>query len=114
MKTKSKRLSAIDPTSGFRLYYPNRETTLYYVEFNHKGNKYYKIGITTQTVEKRFAGEPVPYKILWTRKYKSGRTAYIKEQKILEKYMEYRDFSLCVLKSGNTELFTKNIMKGSL
>ncbi len=111
-KTKSK-LTAVDPTTGWRLYYPNRETTLYYVEFNDRGTLYYKIGITTQSVEKRFAGEQLPYKILGTRRYKSGRTAYIKEQEILQKYSSNRCMQVFVLKSGNSELFNKNILKGA-
>ena len=112
-KTKSSRLRAVDPRTGWRLYYPNRETTLYYVEFSSKGKKYYKIGITTQTIEKRFAGDKVPFKVLWKKSYKSGRQAYIQEQKILKKYASYRLTDVFILRSGNYELFSKNIMKGA-
>ncbi len=112
-KVKQNSLKAIDPNTGWRLYYPNRETTLYYVEFNDHGTLYYKVGITTQSVSKRFSGERVPYRVLGTKKYKSGRTAYIKEQDILKKYSTHRCRYTYILKSGNTELFDTNILKGA-
>lgn len=105
------KLRAVDPISGWRLYYPNRETTLYYIKFTYCGKYYYKIGITTTSIQRRFAGETVPYKILWTKVYKSGRSAYIREQKILNKFTKYRCTNVNFLRSGNRELFTKNIMK---
>ena len=108
-KTTSK-LRAVDPRTGWRLYYPNRETTLYYVEFNYHGTLYYKIGITTRTIKQRFAGDPIPYRVLWKRTYKSGRSAYIREQKILKKYAKYLCNGVYILRSGNCELFSKDIM----
>lgn len=113
MRQKRKTLRAVDPVSGWRLYYPNKPTTLYYVEFNVNGVLYYKIGITTKTVQQRFAGDNIPCRVLWKRTYASGRTAYIKEQKILQKYDKYRLNDIFILHSGNRELFSKNIMKGS-
>lgn len=109
-KTTSK-LRAVDPRTGWRLYYPNRETMLYYVEFNDHGKLYYKIGITTRTVKKRFAGDQVPYRVLWSKTYRSGRSAYIREQKILKKYAKHLCNGVYILRSGNCELFSKNIMK---
>jgi hypothetical protein len=103
-----------DPQTGWRLYYKDRETLLYYIEFTVNKKKYYKIGITTQGLEKRFAGESHSYKVLWAKLYKSGATAYAKEQGILRKYQKYRYASYDILKSGNSELFTKNIMKDGL
>lgn len=113
-KTKFKTLSPIDPVTGWRLFYPDRKTTLYYVRFEHHKKYYYKIGITTQSITKRFAGETVPYKVLWKKSYKSGRTAYEQEQKVLGKHYKEKYWGPNILKSGNSELFTKDIMKGAL
>lgn len=109
----NKNHSVVNPQTGWIIYYPNRETTLYYVSFKSGNKTLYKLGITTQTIEKRFAGERLPYKILWSKTYKSGRTAYNKEQAILLKYRKFRYEGPDILKSGNSELFTKNILKGT-
>ncbi len=98
---------------GWRLFFKDRRTTLYYVCFTYRRKKYYKIGITTQDVKRRFASEPIPYEILFERSYKSGQTAYIKEQKILKEHRGDRYRGPRILKSGNSELFTQNIMKES-
>lgn len=111
MKRKS---SEFDAESGWRLYYKDRPTTLYYLEFKVDKKRYYKIGITTTSIEKRFASEKYPYKILWQKTYASGKTAYTKEQKILKKYNRFRYTEYDILKSGNSELFTKNVLKGKI
>ena len=100
-------------SSGWRLYFKDRQTTLYYVRFKYHNKYYYKIGITTQGVYKRFSDEPVPYDILFERIYKSGQTAYKKEQDIIKKNKAKRYFGPRILKSGNSELFTQDIMKGA-
>lgn len=109
-KMSSKKISEFNEL-GWRLYYKDKRTTLYYVRFTYKRKHYYKIGITTKSVEERFAKDPIPYEILWEKSYKSGRTAYIKEQKILKDNQDYKYFGPNILKSGNSELFTKNIIK---
>lgn len=106
-------MSEFDRYTGWRRFYRNRETTLYYVEFTYKRRSYYKIGITTQTIQSRFCGEKLPYKVLYTKVYKSGEPAYKAEQRILSKYRDHLYRGPAILKSGNSELFTKNIMKGS-
>ncbi len=76
---------------------------------------FYKIGITTQTVEKRFAGDNIPYEILWTKSFKGGQEAYRIEQQTLKKYEEYLIPMAKLLKSGNGELFSVDIRtKGNI
>ena len=96
---------------GWRLFYKDKPTTLYYVKFTYKRKAYYKIGITTRTIQERFRSEPIPYTILFEKRYKSGETAYRKEQKILKSNLDYRYWGPNILRSGNAELFTKDIMK---
>ena len=110
MKSKSFEVA---PQSGWILYY-NKPTILYYLEFTVGEKKYYKIGITTKSIKERFAYETTPYKILDYKLYASGKTAYNKEQKILKKYNKFRYTEYDILKSGNSELFTKNVLKGKL
>ncbi len=97
-------------TSGWILYY-HKPTILYYIKFTLDGTDYYKIGITTKTIEQRFAYETTPFKILWSKQYSDGEYAYDQEQRILRQYRECRYYGDYILKSGNSELFTKNIMK---
>ena len=69
---------------GKRLFYPRRKTTLYYVKFYPPGRAaVYKIGITTKTVEQRFAADKIPYEVLYTKLYSGGREAYEEEQRII-------------------------------
>jgi len=76
---------------GKRLYYPRRATLLYYVKFAPKGRPpVYKIGITTQSVERRFKHEKIPYTVIFTVTYKGGRAAYMEEQRILEDYHAFK------------------------
>ena len=98
---------------GWRLFFKDRRTTLYYIRFKHNRNTYYKIGITTQEISKRFAGENIAYDVLFARSYKSGMTAYNKEQAIIKKNAKHRYFGPPLLRSGNSEVFTTNIMKGA-
>jgi hypothetical protein len=106
-----RKIRAIDPVTGWRLYYPRRKTLLYYVRFEKDNIYYYKIGITTQTIKKRFAGEKLPYTVLWSRLYASGRTAYIREQQIIKKNIFHKYWGPPILKSGNSEVFTKDIIE---
>lgn len=108
------KLSEFDPITGWRLFYKSRATTLYYLKFTYKRKSYYKIGITTQTIKRRFAGEPIPYEIVWQKRYKSGEQAYKAEQRILKANSEHRYFGPAILRSGSSELFVRNVMKGKL
>jgi len=95
------------------LFYPDRVTKLYYVKFTPKDHPpVWKIGITTQTIKKRFAGEKVPYEIIFIVET-DGRTAYLEEQRVLLEYDAYRLPYTPILKSGNSELFSVDIREFS-
>lgn len=100
---------------GWRRYYPRRPTLLYYVKFSPiKGKPFYKIGITTQSVKQRFAGERTPYEILYTKQYSGGQEAYREEQRVLKEYVQHLIPMAKLLKSGNGELFSVDIrIKGN-
>ena len=111
LSKKPSRLSAIDKTTGFRRYYPNRATTLYYIRFKYNNSYYYKVGITTRSIKQRFTRDHLDFKVLFSKTYPGGRLAYVKEQEILRKYYMYRYSGPPILHSGNTEIFTKNVMR---
>ena len=86
---------------------------LYYIEITNEDNKYYKIGITNLTVQQRFsAAERSKIKVISITEYAEGRDAYNEEQKLLKQYKEYKYVGPDILKSGNTEIFTCDILRG--
>jgi hypothetical protein len=90
----------------------NIPATLYYISIeNIKGAKYYKIGITNETVEKRFFGyKDITIKILYTEYFTEGYAAKSKEQGILKKYEHHRVKVPGFIKRGWTELFDIDIL----
>ena len=88
---------------------------LYYLEVSDNGSKCYKIGITNLTVQQRFtASERNKIKVISTTSYARGEDAYNEEQKLLKEYKEYRYTGPNILVSGNTELFTKDVLGGEV
>jgi len=95
-------------------FYKDKATVLYYVQIEGlNSEKLYKIGITlydgtiTKSLKKRFYGEK--YKIIQADKFIDGANAFILEQKIILNNKQYQYIGEKVLKSGNTELFIKDI-----
>ena len=91
-----------------KLNYLDKATVLYYVKLINEN--LYKIGITTRALHKRFAGVIDNIQILDTVEFTSGILAFTAEQTILNKYKEYQYVGTPVLKGGNTELFTIDIL----
>ena len=91
--------------SGFN---PNKPAILYYLRINED---VYKIGITNNTVEERYtSGDLAKITIVNIVNYTHGADAYKTEQCILKKYKEYKYKGTPLLRSGNTELFCKDIL----
>lgn len=94
-------------TGGFN---PNKPAILYYIKLIEYD--LYKIGITNNTVNKRFKDELHKIEIIFTKKYKLGKDAKNKEQEILKQFSNYKYIGQPILESGgNTEIFTKNIIE---
>ena len=90
---------------GFDLEKP---AILYYLKIN-KGMAY-KIGITGNSLAERFSSDMQFIDVVKIWEYKVGEDAYIKEQKILSDYVEFKYTGEYLLKSGNTELFNKDVL----
>jgi len=94
--------------SGFKSAKP---AILYYLEIDNGGQKLYKIGITNNTVTSRFKKSDLELiTVLATHEYKIGSDAFKQEQEILKEYKQFKYGGPPILSSGNTELFTENIL----
>lgn len=85
---------------------------LYYLKITtDDGQTLYKIGITNRTVNERFNLTDLnKIEILKQKQYAVGQDAYEWEQKLLKLYKQYQYKGTPVLSSGNTELFTEDIV----
>jgi len=87
---------------------PLKEAILYYLRIDKDGQTAYKIGITNNTIKKRFGSDMKYITILKSEKM-IGSEAFKKEQSILKDFKEFKWNGINLLKNGNTELFSKNI-----
>lgn len=99
--------------SGFN---KNKPAYLYYLKIATDDNKIlYKVGITNRTVNERFTlKELKSIEIIAQKLYQTGQEAYIREQDLLKKYKHYKYHGPKVIDSGNTELFTEDILRKEL
>lgn len=96
-------------TSGFN---PNKPAILYYLKVYVGDIEAYKIGITNLTVSERYSlTELSCITVIFEINYEFGKTAYLIEQKILKEFADLKYKGLNLLKTGNTELFIKDITK---
>lgn len=93
-------------SNGFSILKPG---TLYYLSVNE--GTAYKIGITNQTINKRFAKyDRDNIKVVKEWYFEDGYECYRQEQTLLKEFNEYKYNGPQLLSSGNTELFYKDIL----
>ena len=89
----------------------NKPVVLYYVKIVKDGKVFYKIGITNSSVRSRFICDELDdLKVLKTWYFENGYQAYKLEQKILNKFRNFRYKKKDILRTGNTELFVTNLL----
>jgi len=89
----------------------NKSATLYYLKIKDGITIVYKIGITNRTVQERFNNtDLIKIQILKTWDFPLGVDALAKEQDILKLHHDFKYLGKPILSSGNTELFTKDIL----
>ncbi len=95
-------------TTHGRNFYKDKKTILYYL----KVNNVYKIGITKHSVKSRYSSDlrNVNIEIINQWLFEDGAKAYDYEQSIIKKCKAYKYCGEKILKSGNTELFNKDII----
>ena len=88
-----------------------QETILYYLKFYSEFGILYKIGITYMSVAKRFANEVTRYDVVSIKTFPSKKEAIKEEKRILKEYSKFKYQGPPFLsRSGDTELFTKDIL----
>lgn len=97
---------ALENSSFNRSTYRKQLTYLYVMLVN---NKYYKIGITRRTPEKRLKqAYSENIKVLASWKFTDGTLAYDIEKEALRQTYDYKYKGPPIMKTGNTELRTSN------
>lgn len=88
------------------------EAILYYLRVDaDNGKVLYKIGVTGKTITERYSpSELAKITVLFTTRYSIGRDAYNEEQRIINEHELDLYVGEKVLFSGNTELFTRDIL----
>lgn len=88
-----------------------KSATLYYLKVTYNNLVVYKIGITNRSVQERFSTKELKsILVLQTWEYPLGLDAYQKEQEILKLHSKFRYKGKPILTSGNTELFSIDIL----
>lgn len=85
--------------------------SLYYLRICDKDQIYWKIGITNRSVKERFKGDLNKITILYFHTFDLGSQAALCEKNILNMFKAYKAENVSILKSGNTELFTKDVLQ---
>ncbi len=100
---------AYKTSTGFIKYY-DKPTILYYIKVTKGALTAFKIGLTTKSVKERFLSDVgVEIEVLKEKLYETGEPAWRAEQATLKKYKEFQYTGPPILRSGNSELFTKDI-----
>lgn len=93
---------------------PDKPAILYYLRITtNDGQVLYKVGVTNRTVNERFSLVDLSkIEIIKQKSYECGREAYVIEQEILKTFKNVKYEGPNILESGNTELFTEDIVNG--
>lgn len=91
---------------------PSKPAYLYYLKITTDDNQIlYKIGITNRTVNERFQiADLQKIEIIKQKLYEVGQDALDWENKLKQQFNNYRYVGPNILKDGNTELFTEDII----
>jgi hypothetical protein len=89
----------------------HKECMLYY--FNIIGTNLYKVGITSQSISNRYRTkfDRDQIDLIFTQNCLNGKEAYDIEQAILRKYTKDKYIGDKVMSTGNTEIFTKDVLE---
>ena len=97
------------PICGLTGFQESKPAILYYVSVDN--GKAYKIGITNRTIKQRFGADFDKITVLGYASFLTGSDARERETQILREFSEHRYTEEPLLLTGNTELFTKDILQ---
>ena len=94
--------------------YHKDKTTLYYIKFILEDAYYFKIGITKQSISRRYANlSKYPhikgYEIISSKEFPNGHSAYTVEQEIVSTFKDLLTKDSVLVRNGNSEVFDKDI-----
>lgn len=90
----------------------NNKAILYYLELHTPYGVLYKIGITNRDVQSRYDIDDLTLcKKVYIKYFTKGEYAKLEEQRLLKTFITHKYVGPPVLKSGNTELFNKDIIQ---
>ncbi len=93
---------------GFNGFEPGK---LYYIKFSSVwAGDLYKIGITNFSIEDRYCLEPLQYEIIAVWDFAVGYDARERERAILKEHKKSLYKGEPILKNGNSELFTHDVL----
>jgi len=91
---------------------PSKPGYLYYIRINHQQDVFWKVGITNVGVKDRFPAKDRKFMtVLYCHLFEDGHDAINAEKNILRLFKEYKAHNINLLSSGNTELFTKDVLQ---
>lgn len=91
-------------------FHPTKPAILYYLKINN--GEAYKIGITNNTVDIRFRHTDLQkIEVLKVWEFKSGYEAKYRESQILRDFKASKWVGRSLLTSGNTELFSSDVLQ---
>jgi len=95
-------LSKFNPVEG-------GETTLYYLRLVFRSKKYYKVGVTINSVKNRYSIKDFKIidKILYEKKLTHANTI---EKEIIRRFKD-KIFPLSILSSGESEIFDEDVLE---
>lgn len=94
--------------------YHKDRTLLYYIKFILEDTHYFKIGITKQSISRRYNNlSKYPhikgYEIIASKEFTNGYSAYTLEQEIVSSFKQYLTKDSILIGNGNSEVFDKDI-----
>jgi hypothetical protein len=100
------------PSCALTGYDPNKPGYLYYLRVSDNSDVYWKIGITNIGLKGRFRpADRELIEVLYCHLFDDGFVAQKAERNILDMFSEYRAENVNLLRAGNTELFTKDVLQ---
>lgn len=99
------------PSCSLTGYDPQKSGNLYYLKVVYQGEVYWKIGITNLTLKERYRpSDRSKIETIFFINFNDGSIPMKLEKEILFKYKEFRVKNKRPLQTGNTELFTKDVL----
>lgn len=100
------------PSCALTGYDPNKPGYLYYLRVSDSNNTFWKIGITNIGLKGRFTASDRKFiEVLYCHLFDDGFSAQKAERNILNIFKEHRAEGVKLLRAGNTELFTKDVLQ---